>query len=171
MAGYDAGEHSDMSNTDKLMRRRSDVVVWDSHPLALGATPKQVYIDGIPQIEKPYVTEKPDVFQHLPKTPNFDREKNDTLRFDGLPPLAPICHESNLIAFTNVNSVHIKNGSSVTQLVNVAAGASSFTVLAHKGKLTVCGSDATECGPSILADIKQIDLQGGSISWVSPNSK
>ena len=103
--------------------------------------------------------------------PNFDKEKNDTLRFDGLPPLAPICHESDLIAFTNVNSVHIKNGSSVTQLVNVAAGASSFTVLAHKGKLTVCGSDATECGPSILADIKQIDLQGGSISWVSPNSK
>ena len=103
--------------------------------------------------------------------PNFDKEKNDTLRFDGLPPLAAVRHESNLIAFTNVNRVHIKNGSSVTQLVSAAAGAGSFTVLAHKGKLTVCGSDATECGPSILADTKQIDLQGGSISCVSPNLK
>ncbi|RIB29900.1 hypothetical protein C2G38_2027283 [Gigaspora rosea] len=27
----------------------ADVVVWDSHPLSLGATPLEVYIDGIPQ--------------------------------------------------------------------------------------------------------------------------
>ena len=57
------------------------------------------------------------------------------------------------------------------QLVSAAAGAGPSTVLAHKGKLTVCVNDAMECEPSILADIKQIDLQGGSISCVSPNLK
>ncbi|KAG0286257.1 hypothetical protein BGZ98_005156, partial [Dissophora globulifera] len=30
----------------------ADVVIWEKHPLALGAHPLQVYIDGIPQIEK-----------------------------------------------------------------------------------------------------------------------
>ncbi|KAF8928307.1 hypothetical protein BGZ58_009745 [Dissophora ornata] len=29
----------------------ADVVIWEKHPLALGAHPLQVYIDGIPQIE------------------------------------------------------------------------------------------------------------------------
>lgn len=150
------------------MRRSIDVVVWDSHPLALGATPKQVYIDGIAQIEKHYTSEKPYTFQHLPKTPNFDRERNDTLRFNGLPPLTPIVPQSNLVAFTNVNSVHIKNGTTVSQLVSATAATGSFTVLARDGKLTVCAGDAIEsCGYSSLADIKQIDLQGGSISWVA----
>jgi len=143
-------------------------VVWDSHPLALGATPKQVYIDGIAQIENHYTSDKPYTFQQLPKTPNFDKEKNDTLKFNGLPPLAPILPESNLIAFTNVNSVHVKNGSTVSQLVSATAATGTFTVLARDGKLTVCAGDAIEsCGYRSLADIKQIDLQGGSISWVS----
>ncbi|KAF7556147.1 hypothetical protein G7Z17_g1641 [Cylindrodendrum hubeiense] len=29
----------------------ADIVVWDSHPLAIGATPLQVFIDGVPQLE------------------------------------------------------------------------------------------------------------------------
>ncbi|CAG8484063.1 3339_t:CDS:2 [Funneliformis caledonium] len=31
----------------------ADLVVWDSHPLSLGATPLEVYIDGIPQFGTP----------------------------------------------------------------------------------------------------------------------
>ena len=38
------------------------IVIWDSHPLALGATPRQVYIDGIPQLEKPQELNKPSKF-------------------------------------------------------------------------------------------------------------
>ena len=30
-----------------------DIVIWDSHPLALGATPRQIYIDGAHQLENP----------------------------------------------------------------------------------------------------------------------
>ena len=39
-----------------------DIVIWDWHPLALGATPRQVYIDGIPQLEKPQELNKPPKF-------------------------------------------------------------------------------------------------------------
>ncbi|KAI0710537.1 hypothetical protein C8Q76DRAFT_858520 [Earliella scabrosa] len=38
---------SDMS---KRVRYDADIVLWDSHPLALGATPQQVWIDGVAQI-------------------------------------------------------------------------------------------------------------------------
>ncbi|KXT03871.1 hypothetical protein AC578_8912 [Pseudocercospora eumusae] len=37
----------------------ADVVIWDSDPLAVGATPLQVFIDGVPQFEDPVVLEKP----------------------------------------------------------------------------------------------------------------
>jgi len=37
----------------------ADVVVWDSDPLSVGATPVQVWIDGIPQFAHPVKLEKP----------------------------------------------------------------------------------------------------------------
>lgn len=37
----------------------ADVVVWDADPLALGATPVQVFIDGIPQFAAPVELVKP----------------------------------------------------------------------------------------------------------------
>ena len=67
----------------------TDVVLWDSHPLTLGATPQQVWIDGIPQLATPYTITKPSAFQQVPKVPNFDDEVKQTLEYDGLPPLEP----------------------------------------------------------------------------------
>ena len=58
----------------------ADIVIWDSHPLALGATPIQVIIDGIPQLSTKFVVEKPESFQVAPKAPNFDKESNQTVR-------------------------------------------------------------------------------------------
>ena len=57
----------------------ADIVLWDSHPLALGATPQQVWIDGVAQINAPHLLTKPEAFQELPKTPNFDKEREQTL--------------------------------------------------------------------------------------------
>lgn len=37
----------------------ADVVVWDSDPLSVGATPVQVWIDGTAQYEEPYELSKP----------------------------------------------------------------------------------------------------------------
>jgi imidazolonepropionase-like amidohydrolase len=51
----------------------ADIVLWDSHPLSLGATPSQVFIDGIPQLEGMKL-EKPAALQAAPKTPKFSKE-------------------------------------------------------------------------------------------------
>ncbi|KAJ7892589.1 hypothetical protein B0H14DRAFT_3427995 [Mycena olivaceomarginata] len=56
----------------------ADLVLWDSHPLALGATPIQVFIDGIPQLHNALFSSKPDAFQHVPQTPSFEKEVRDT---------------------------------------------------------------------------------------------
>jgi hypothetical protein len=72
-----------------------DIVAWDSHPLALGATPKQVWIDGISQIESPFSSQKPAAFQKPPATPDFDREAYEAIKYDGLPPLQ--CDSPNLM--------------------------------------------------------------------------
>ncbi|KAK3625394.1 hypothetical protein LTR56_003999 [Elasticomyces elasticus] len=37
----------------------ADIVVWDSDPLSVGATPVQVWIDGVPQFEDPVELQKP----------------------------------------------------------------------------------------------------------------
>lgn len=77
----------------KMKLALADVVLWDTHPLALSATPIQVYIDGIPQLSDASVEEclsaKPASFQDAPKVPNFDREVQETLKWEGLPPLLP----------------------------------------------------------------------------------
>jgi imidazolonepropionase-like amidohydrolase len=52
----------------------ADIVLWDSHPLNLGATPLQVFIDGIPQLENQPLIPKSSRVQHAPATPNFNQE-------------------------------------------------------------------------------------------------
>ena len=37
----------------------ADIVVWDSDPLSVGATPIQVWVDGAPQFKDPVILEKP----------------------------------------------------------------------------------------------------------------
>jgi hypothetical protein len=53
----------------------ADVVIWDSHPLALGATPIQVFIDGVPIFDEETAEKKlhakPER-QEIPKSREFD---------------------------------------------------------------------------------------------------
>ena len=80
-----------------------DLVILDSYPLTLGATPTQVYIDG----EFPYVVEKPNSLQHVPRVPNFDFEAAKAVEYEGLPPLLP--NESYIgdLLFKNVKNLFL----------------------------------------------------------------
>jgi hypothetical protein len=77
--------------------------------LTLGATPKQVFIDGISQIAKPYPLSKPASAQVSPETPNFDNEGELALEYDGLPPLKGV-QTKNLVMFTNLTSAWVRKG-------------------------------------------------------------
>ncbi|KIJ23864.1 hypothetical protein M422DRAFT_62391 [Sphaerobolus stellatus SS14] len=146
---------------------KEDIVVWDSHPLTLGATPVQSFIDGIPQIERPVVSLKPDSFQELPQTPNFDKEAAETVEYEGLPPLATR-HEEEEVLFTNVRNFWVIEDEEIVDSFSVGQSTrrSLGSVLVQKGKVT-CVQNAGQ--PSCINQentdsMKRIDLEGGSLA-------
>ncbi|KAJ7056558.1 hypothetical protein C8F01DRAFT_1233681 [Mycena amicta] len=134
----------------------ADIVVWDSHPLAIGATPSQVFIDGIPQIIKPHVSNKPEFLQKAPKTPNFDKEAQTTLQYDGLPPLEPATRTSGAVLFQNVSIFWSRHESGVIR--RSTAG----NVLFRDGALVWSGDDLSFA--PMDEGVVAVDLEGGSIS-------
>jgi hypothetical protein len=141
----------------------ADLVMWDSHPLALGATPQQVWIDGIPQLSEPAVSTKPESFQHVPRTPNFDLEAAAAIKYDGLPPLTPK-KVKDLVVFANVSSVFVADG--VGGVMSVAGVGEGGVVIVKEGQV-LCWGAATACSNHVAdEDVEWVDLEGGSISCV-----
>ncbi|KAJ7078078.1 hypothetical protein C8R44DRAFT_896061 [Mycena epipterygia] len=134
----------------------ADIVLWDSHPLALGATPSQVFIDGISQFTNPYISKKPASQQHAPKTPNFDQEIRDTIKFEGLPPLEAPTQVSETVLFRNVSSLWTRDES------GIRLSKAPENVLVKGGVIMWSGSDAELT--SLNEALTVVDLQGGSIS-------
>ncbi|KAI0253986.1 hypothetical protein BJV78DRAFT_1280411 [Lactifluus subvellereus] len=142
----------------------ADLVLWDSHPLALGATPTQVYIDGIAQLELPYVVEKPTSLQSVPKVPSFDREAAQVTRHEGLPPLLPDESHAGDVLFKNVKSLFMPeaDGDRIRD-VFTTPNIDSGVVVVRNGSVACFGSERS-CSATLGHDVRIIDLQGGSIS-------
>ncbi|KAF8161156.1 carbohydrate esterase family 9 protein [Crassisporium funariophilum] len=141
----------------------ADLVVWDSHPLALGATPSQVFIDGIPQLESPHVVKKPDNFQRSPRVPNFGDDAQRAIMYEGLPPLAPKkAPLDGTVVFINVKSLYQKKEGTIAQVLvpQVTNGLSSVAV--RNGSI-VCYGQHEICAKEAMG-FQTIDLEGGSIS-------
>ncbi len=142
-------------------------MIWDSHPLALGATPQQVIIDGITQLQNPYVTPKPADAQRAPETPNYDKEARLAVEYDGLPPLAPHPVQAEFVLFTNVSRVHMRGDEcDIRQIYSINETGDSGVVLVKNGKVVCIGSQSI-CGKKarILKErVEVIDLKGGSLA-------
>lgn len=143
--------------------------MFDSHPLALGATPKQVYIDGIPQLKSPFVVKKPKKLQKAPKVPNFDKEAEDAIKYEGLPPL--LTKKNRLmgdVLFTNVTNVYMPVGSEIihSQLSRVVVDGAELppSVLVQKGRITCMDRCTQEKIMTLAENFTVIDLEGGALS-------
>lgn len=143
----------------------ADLVIWDSHPLALGASPIQVFIDGIPHLNDVSVIKKPDTFQRTPLVPNFDQEANAAVRYEGLPPLVPNSTTASLIVFLNIKSIHIR-GLEAVETTFSSSDITSFGVAVVQNGSLICAGAPNSCliamGDSDNAHF--VDLEGGSIS-------
>lgn len=133
----------------------ADVVVWDSHPLSLGATPTQVYIDGIAQLTDPVVNPKPEAFQSVPSTPDFGDESKKAIDYDGLPPIAPTPDDS-IVAFTNVGAIDTHSFSSPT------------TVVVDRGQVVCQEHCVVPQSASSVIDLKGGVLAPGLVSFGAP---
>ncbi|KAJ7255306.1 carbohydrate esterase family 9 protein [Mycena rebaudengoi] len=139
----------------------ADVVVWDSHPLSLSAAPKQVFIDGIAQIDEPHTARKPESSERVPRTPDFSKEIADAIKYEGLPPLEPESSTSDTVVFTNVGGVFLKNADlGVSEAFTSAS--SDGVVVVEKGRI-ICHGKQVACASAISQTERHIDLRGGSI--------
>jgi hypothetical protein len=136
----------------------ADLVVWDSHPLALGATPKMVFIDGVSQLENVHVLHKPESFQKLPEVPNFDHDAEEAVKHEGLPPLMPTKESVSSVLFTNVVEV-VRFGEDAVSTFDNKLGA----VLVQDGKIVCMSADGACAQLASDADAEVVDLEGGSI--------
>ncbi|EIN06427.1 carbohydrate esterase family 9 protein [Punctularia strigosozonata HHB-11173 SS5] len=143
----------------------ADVVVWDSHPLQLGATPFQVFIDGIPQISVPHLSPKADSQQQPPKTPDFSEDVARDIRYEGHPPLAPQSSKSNsgLVVFQNISSMWMSEEGKIVPVFKVETPSSA--VLAIRNGKIVCKSTTDGCA-SFLSEpgSHHVNLRGGSVA-------
>lgn len=161
--GYDAGKLKGDPLTP-VSDISTDVVVWDSHPLALGATPAQVFIDGVPQLYNPQVSKKPANYQKLPKLPKFDEEAEDALKYDGTPPLEPKKVTAKTIAFASVRQVMQRSKEGITSLFSAENGSEGGTVIVENGKI-VCAGTVDSCNSRLHGiEVETFDLEGGSIT-------
>ncbi|KAJ6512303.1 hypothetical protein DFH09DRAFT_1197532 [Mycena vulgaris] len=143
----------------------ADLVIWDSHPLALGATPVQVYIDGIPQLESPSILHKPAAFQDVPETPSWEKEVQDTIDFEGLPPLTGKS-TTGAVLFVNVTQVWTRAPTGVAQLLG--EDSPNWHVLVKGGKIQ-CFAPAIDesegCAThGYAADAQIVNLMGGALA-------
>lgn len=130
----------------------ADLVVWDSFPLALGATPKQTYIDGIAQIEKPHVgADKPAEAQKITPAGNYDEEAAEALATRGDPDLRPK-KQAEAVIFQGVGNMYLQGGMRVME--------AGDRVVVQGGKMTCVGA----CEVAEGLNIEVVDLKGGSFT-------
>lgn len=174
---FDAGEISPsaFSTTIWFSCLIVDVVIWDSHPLVLGATPAQVFIDGVKQFENPHVIQKPKQFQRAPITPDFSREATEAVKYDGLPPIAPKAKKSGIVILANVTSIMVRADTSSAKVGQtiVSAFESSQDMNNELGIAVVtagqlrCAGSRKSCASSIPSNLKDatiVDLKGGALA-------
>lgn len=126
----------------------------------------QVFIDGIPQFNNT-ISKKTDAFQIVPKTPDFDKEVEATLKYDGLPPLQVDQHnlQQGSVLFYNAGSLYLRSseGSGIDENIFTSektGSDQSHVVIVENGHIVCVGI----C-PDRQSVTEKIDLQGGSIAY------
>ncbi|KAF9156344.1 hypothetical protein DFQ26_009396 [Actinomortierella ambigua] len=125
----------------------ADLVIWDKHPLALGAHPKQVYIDGIEQIanvdpEEWTPQERPEPFQDYP----------DML----VPKVKNACTpDAKDGVFTGIKKIILEDNDEL-----VARRDEPLSVVVQDGKLTCVGTCTDEVRAAKKDELPVYDLNG-----------
>ena len=152
----------------------ADVVLWDSNPLRIGATPVKVWIDGQIQIPVPLRTGEEggnivvgkgkdgQWWREVPSVPNWDEERKKAVEWDGLPPLEGK-EESSKIVFTNVKEVWTRGADGIVK--SLYEGRDELGVVLVKSGKIICAGSVTTCVPTEANyGGAFVNLHGGSIS-------
>jgi imidazolonepropionase-like amidohydrolase len=147
----------------------ADVVLWDSHPLRLGATPVAMWIDGIAQPLGREINvvvgkgkEAPE-WREPPKVPDWKREREEALKWEGLPPLE-VEQASDTVVFANVSAVLVRGTEGIEHMFHPsAADHAKGVVVVHGGKIICAGVD-NACNSLVPNRARLVDLEGGVLA-------
>ncbi|GIZ39836.1 hypothetical protein CKM354_000320300 [Cercospora kikuchii] len=118
----------------------ADVVLWDSDPLTVGATPLQVFIDGAPQFKEPIELEKP---LNSPLEPSTSRDLEDKPE------------EVRNIVFTGISKIQIPGQEQAADTT-----VKDYQLVVADGKIACAG----QCQHMISADSAVVALENGYIT-------
>jgi len=149
----------------------ADIVLWDSHPLQLGATPQMVWVDGILEVKNANGVKVNDGRNNAPKTPDWEREMEEVIKWEGLPPLKGE-RRPGVVVFTHVKELWTKSdlrfeSTIPTRLAKREFGEGVGVIVVEGGQI-VCTAHHRN-GEACLGQFKgqgvtKINLHGGSIS-------
>lgn len=122
----------------------ADIVVWDSDPLSIGATPVQVWIDGTAQFENPFVLEKP------LKTPIIKQDVPDV-------GTSETAIESSNVVFTGVTNVWIPGFDTVTK-------GEPVNVVVKDGEISCVGPCVSQLDNARVNNATIVDLKDGHLT-------
>lgn len=148
----------------------ADVVIWDSHPLQLAATPVKIWIDGVLQIPVPSKTntetrievgkgKEGDEWRKVPDVPKWDKERKDTILWEGLPPLQGKLKDGRIV-FNNVKHLLRRGIDGSIEVVSDNGGSELGVVIVVNGRIECVGASCL----SSTGTANMVDLHGGSIS-------
>ncbi|OAA68503.1 amidohydrolase [Niveomyces insectorum RCEF 264] len=131
----------------------ADLVVWDSDPLSVGATPVQVWIDGTAQYEHPVELTKP--FGGVTVVPDAEGRS--------VPNEEPMTTTGGLVVFTGIvrdlfsaPSPSSTNGGDTSDAAAAAAAAAAVIVVVVAGRITCIG----QC----TAEVQEASASGSAVT-------
>lgn len=133
-------------------------------PLSLGATPAQVFIDGVKQLASPHVVSKPKDQSVPPSTSDAIARSAETIEAAGDTSYAPKKSIQDVV-FVNVRSAFgVDSQGQIEQTFgpshdDVDAQASLGTVVVKDSEIVCAGS----CEPFAAGILDIVDLKGGSL--------
>jgi len=152
-------------------------VLWDSHPLRLGATPQRVWVDGALQIPRTHGAavdvgrgkEDPG-WDERPAVPDWRRERERAVEWEGLPPLDVAEDvERGRVVFHNVSAVYVRGrdaqGLPVVRAQFMEGAGAGGVVMVERGTVVCAAARAAVCVG--LADVppeRTVDLHGGMLA-------
>ncbi|KAJ6515699.1 carbohydrate esterase family 9 protein [Mycena sanguinolenta] len=148
----------------------ADVVMWDSNPLQVGATPVHVWIDGKLQIPLPPRSDRTgpvkgegkegEQWARFPSVPDWEKERKQAIEYEGLPPLITQRLSGNVV-FLNARNVWSRSADG--QIQEIHRSGQDFVNVAVTSGSIICVGDKAVCPLNALDVAEYVDLEGGSI--------
>ncbi|EMD00876.1 hypothetical protein BAUCODRAFT_29260 [Baudoinia panamericana UAMH 10762] len=123
----------------------ADIVVWDSDPLSVGATPVQVWIDGVPQFAHPVELSKPILGPIEPNTA-----------------LQHVHHDFSLLQDVVISGVQKVWLSGVGSDFHGKTG--DGTVVVRNGSIACLGDCVEELAEARMRGVKSVHIENGHIT-------